>query len=89
MEGNFKLGNDLIAVEGRGTAGIGYKVKYGSEEKLEATAVTAGGAISRARRGFYGTGELKITSNVLKGIDYLKDEGENSKINKDEKIEPK
>ena len=87
FEGRARAGNDMLALEGIGTGGIGFSAKYSTSEKVDKSGGTVGSEVSKNYRGFYGSAALKMTSKIFNETDYLKDNNQNDKENKDSKLE--
>ena len=87
IEGKARAGNDMLALEGIGTGGIGFSAKYSTSEKVDKSGGTVGNEVSKNYRGFYGSVALKMTSKIFNETDYLKDNNQNDKENKDQKLE--
>ncbi len=89
IEGELKIGNDIISLEAGGATGIGVvgKVAVGTKSEGESSSLELGTA--KLSEGLYMEGDVKIKSNLLQGIEekknevkkntesYLKTKGEN------------
>lgn len=89
IEGELKIGNDIISLEAGGAAGIGVvgKIAVGTKSEGESSSLELGTA--KLSEGLYMEGDVKIKSNLLQGIEekknevkkntesYLKTKGEN------------
>lgn len=89
IEGELKIGNDIISLEAGGAAGIGVvgKIAVGTKSEDESSSLELGTA--KLSEGLYMEGDVKIKSNLLQGIEekknevkkntesYLKTKGEN------------